>query len=317
MQAPMKVQFEDLLHESLSGSEGSILLITHPSHLESGHIVPSPRSRILVDPDIEPARRLKRTVLWKTLPRCNAYLDEESLDHLFSNSDPPRMTTLLDFSTLVAKSPTQPRRALISVLLRDVNVLKLAKANSFFCMPCPKCGSSIFSNRSPENCHDPGCDSLVDLRLNPRILGGFADETAGMLYREEREPGQHESGGVQMKRTRSRRRDDGDEDEETPCQRRPFTSPSPFLITDQACTSLLGITPSAMEEKLDNTHSRLHHPRTYIEDFLQHIEWKLTWARKTMLLVWTGDSTLQGQDQEVGGWDLLEIQRHIVVMDVF
>lgn len=205
----------------------------------------------------------------------------------------------------MSKDPGKPRIGSCSVILTSLHLVELFEGDALFCMSCPRCLEPVYANQPEIQC---GCgnEDIVGLRPNPRILGGFSDETSGML-----------------------------------CPRTAVLSPPDnkdqerrdtlLLITDKAYTSLVGCTPSAFAEQLT---SHTNHAQQV--DHMRQIEETLSWQRVTLVLGWTGDcdgdGAAEGENGDEDEYDLdkvsgsekglgtppgrQELARRLVLLDV-
>lgn len=264
-QAAVKLVFETPLHESVTEFLPccTVLLITQPRYVGGQLIVLSHHSRVLVDPDIEVAKNLK-SLVEGIFPPCNTPLDEDDVYRLFDRQSCPRTTTLSAFESLISQDRSKPQQAIISVILTSLRLAELFQNQRLFCMPCPECAVATFSNHTREDCHSDPRHELVDLRLNPQILRGFSDESGGLWC-----PSSDSFGADYLSPNNTNVQ---------------ANSQYPVLITDQALTSLLGLTPWNLSEVI-NSQPQTSEASTRLTE----IEKQLLWSRRTFHLVWTGE----------------------------
>ena len=72
-----------------------------------------------------------------------------------------------------ARDSDEPFSGYLSVVVTEVNLLKLHLRNMAMCEEC--CGVSVFANKPTVSCKQ--CNGAVRLRLNPRVVGPVIDET--------------------------------------------------------------------------------------------------------------------------------------------
>jgi hypothetical protein len=81
--------------------------------------------------------------------------------------------TFADIDDFARSAPNEQFFGFLSVVLTELNVMKLYRRNMLLCNEC--CGIPIFNNSVTAECQQ--CDKLVALGINPRILGPVVDET--------------------------------------------------------------------------------------------------------------------------------------------
>jgi hypothetical protein len=123
------------------------------------------------------ARLTRREDINPTFP------SKEQLDIQLAQDGVKRILfTFADLDSFARAAPLEKFLGWICVLLTEINLSLLQRRNMLFCGA--HCGIPIYSNTASATCKQ--CSALIDLRLNPKILGPVIDETgssqAGKLF---------------------------------------------------------------------------------------------------------------------------------------
>jgi hypothetical protein len=78
-----------------------------------------------------------------------------------------------DIDDFARAAPNDQFFGFLSVVITELNVMKLYRRNMLLCNEC--CGVPIFNNSVTVKCKQ--CEKFVHLGINPRVLGPMVDET--------------------------------------------------------------------------------------------------------------------------------------------
>ncbi|KAK3061132.1 hypothetical protein LTS18_006957 [Coniosporium uncinatum] len=81
--------------------------------------------------------------------------------------------TLADLDELARAAPRETFMGFLSVVILEMNLVLSWRRNMLMCNEC--CGVPLFANKATEKCKQ--CDRMVELRINPKVLGQVVDET--------------------------------------------------------------------------------------------------------------------------------------------
>ncbi|KAL6243818.1 hypothetical protein RBB50_009252 [Rhinocladiella similis] len=277
-QMPVKMVFEKPLHQCVPmlKPHQTILFVTNPRVVGGQLLVPSYSSRILVDPDICVAEKLRR-FLRQMAPPCNmttqenADMEEYVLDDHFPRSQ--HLTTLHELQSTILKAPGTPFQVVVQVTITSICFTSLFAQERLFCMTCPSCFRAKYCNQAVDWCDCDVDDGRIDMRLNPQVLGGFSDETAGFLRSSS------------LNETESGSHDGHTPEKQDPVLRDAGTCT--MFLTDRALSSLLGMKPLEIE-----TLAILETEEECLET-LDAVAKDLMWSPVILLLGWTGCGIVQ------------------------
>ncbi|KAJ9621131.1 hypothetical protein H2204_012025 [Knufia peltigerae] len=278
--APVKVIFENPIHESVAPLKPrhTILLVTNPRVVGGQMLATSYSSRIFLDPEISVAGELRR-FLRQMAPPCNMTMQENAdLEEEYGLDDrvsrPQHLTTLQEFRSTILRDPGTPYQVVVRVTITSICLASLFKQERLFCMTCPSCSRDRYCNQAVDWCDCDVDARSIDMRLNPHVLGGFSDETAGFL---QYSPGWGDEGSA----TRDGR---------TPQKQHLVPRDAgtfPIFLTDRALSSLLGVRPLEIE-----TLAILETEQECLATF-DAVEKDLIESPVILLLGWTGSDLAQ------------------------
>ncbi|KAI4932948.1 hypothetical protein J4E85_003351 [Alternaria conjuncta] len=159
----------------------TVLLISNPGWRidKMAKLTISGNSRVDIDPDMGDARRLRALAQRLTkkehvnppFPIADDVVDD------FENAAVRALYTLADVDdvarSLSSKRSRETIAGYLSVIITELNIVTPFKRNMLMSNEC--CGIPIFANSTQVICKQ--CEKLVELRINPRILGPLLDET--------------------------------------------------------------------------------------------------------------------------------------------
>jgi hypothetical protein len=259
---PVDIVLEGLLRRSIPRFQinKTILMITHPRCNGQGQILLSEGSRVIVDPEGQSARSLGRVIWGDGVPE-DVVVEDNKNQIKSEEKHCPRLMRLMTFYTMVYEQSTVQHESLVALLLTRVELVNKFEAGSLFRTACPQCGMILCSNSIEVDCCCQVEAQSVTMTINPYIIAGFADETAGFNLASS-----------------------------TSNMTAPDTSPQgmlrscrPLMVSDQACKSLLGWSPSDLAVFVDSV------PREEVLDVLRDIEEDLNYIRVIFHLQWVVD----------------------------
>ncbi|KAH7384318.1 hypothetical protein DE146DRAFT_622816 [Phaeosphaeria sp. MPI-PUGE-AT-0046c] len=154
----------------------TILLISCPGWRidKTAKLTLNANSRIDIDPDLADARRL-RTLAQRLTKKEHVnppFPTDVDVDN-FRDAQIRALWTLAEIDEFARNNPKEKAVGYVSVILTQLDVVAPYKRSMLMCNEC--CGMAVYANKVEEVCK--GCEKMVDLRLNPRILGPIIDET--------------------------------------------------------------------------------------------------------------------------------------------
>ena len=172
-------------------------------------------------------------------------------ERLMESDGGKRQMTFKMLAEEVAMRKNKRWYAFVSAIILRVDLCKMRDSNSLFCARC-ECGNVARANRRDgekvrtEKCM--ACKADVDLRLNPQILAGLADETGGFCNGDKPEENDHS-----------------------------------VLLSDLAWMKLMGVEPDIYQ----NIFSGAAIFKGF-RSKMEAMEEKLLYTRKTFVFCWTG-----------------------------
>ncbi|KAF2023549.1 hypothetical protein EK21DRAFT_80638 [Setomelanomma holmii] len=155
----------------------TVLLISNPGWRieKSAKLTLNANSRADIDPDMSDARRL-RTLAQRLTKKehVNPPFPDINVSH-FDSAPIRALHTLADIDDFARTNPREKLIGYISVVLTGLNIVGPFKRNMLMGNECGRCGIPVFANRVRAECKQ--CEGVVELRINPRILGPIIDET--------------------------------------------------------------------------------------------------------------------------------------------
>lgn len=131
-----------------------------------------------VNPSIPDAHWLRQ---WSARQRSreaiNPVFPEGVFDLQVIETGPVRcLFTIAELDEFARAAPKETFQGYLSVLITEVKLLECWKRRMLCCGEC--CNMPAYANALATTCK--GCDKVVTLRLNPRIVGQVIDETAAL-----------------------------------------------------------------------------------------------------------------------------------------
>ncbi|KAH9826196.1 hypothetical protein Tdes44962_MAKER03714 [Teratosphaeria destructans] len=155
----------------------TVLLLQAPGWKmgRSTYLTLSAATMVDVDPPIPDADWLRRWSLrQKSREAINPPFPQNTFDLQTIKHGPVRgLYTLNDLDSFARAAPNETFQGYLSVLVTDVKLHECYKRQMLFSGEC--CNMACYANATLGVCK--GCDGLVELRLNPRIIGQVMDET--------------------------------------------------------------------------------------------------------------------------------------------
>lgn len=129
-----------------------------------------------IDPHIPDADWLRRWSLrQKSREAINPPFPDDTFDSDAVKYGPLRCRyTVGELDEFARSAPSETFQGYLSIVISDVKLHECWKRKMLFSGEC--CIIPVYANATKAICK--GCDKLIDLRLNPRILGQLTDETA-------------------------------------------------------------------------------------------------------------------------------------------
>lgn len=113
----------------------------------------------------------------KNREAINPPFPEGIFDKNTVKSGPVRcLFTVAELDEFARCAPGETFQGYLSLLITEIRLLDLWRGNKLLSGEC--CHMPIYANADSAECR--GCDKIVSLRLNPRILGQVIDETAAI-----------------------------------------------------------------------------------------------------------------------------------------
>ena len=235
----------------------TVLLISHPRLLPSKRLTTTSRTQIDVDPFIPQTSLLRRHVT-----RQNCPINQPFPWHLFEietieSSSLRLQYTWASLADWIADAPGEVTTGYISVILSEVNLMELLARKRVFSMEC--CDMPIYGSKTLGRCGQ--CGEAVDLRVNPDVVGGMAEETGSVELNMDRQVSKQQGS---MRKGHSK-----------------------IVWSDEAWTQLLGRGPEELAAFCrDDVTAKIKKENVNV---LMYLEQRLLWMRVVLLVGWTGD----------------------------
>jgi hypothetical protein len=147
----------------------TILLISNPGWRidKMAKLTLNGNSRVDIDPDMSDARRLRALAQRLTMrehvnPPFPGGMDVSG----FEGAEVRALYRLADVDYFVRRNPRETLVGYLSVVLTRLDVVTPFKRNMLMSNEC--CGIAVFANAVSVKCE--GCEKVVRLRINPRIV---------------------------------------------------------------------------------------------------------------------------------------------------
>ena len=234
----------------------TVLLLSSPKYNPSGRLTATSASQIEVDPDIREAETLRK---WVQREHCA--VNEPFPEHLFDTDtiEDSLIKLQFTFATLhsyIDAAPSQTYTGYISVLLTELNLVRLYTRQQLFSMEC--CGMPVYGNDTEGICGQ--CGESVELRFNPEVVGELADETGSIYSNLVPAKGAASPAGKINSSQNSNH--------------------SKIMWSDKAWMRLYGRTPAELA---------VHCASEGALEFLQLMEQRLSYMRIILRIGWTGE----------------------------